>query len=64
MRGSSTQFFHQELFRQRLRTGNSHEVLQNAPNSQQPFIDSISEKGHLETFVTARLSMAFFSYRK
>jgi hypothetical protein len=26
-----------------------HEVLRNAPNSQQPFIDSDSEKGQFET---------------
>jgi hypothetical protein len=55
---------HKDQFRERIRSGNRpkrHEVLRNAPNSQQPFIDSDSEKGQFEPPLRPKLSMTYFS---
>lgn len=61
IKGSSMWFFHKDQFRERIRSDNTNEVLRNAPKSQQPFIDSDSEKGQFEPSVRARLPMACFS---
>ena len=61
IRVSSMWFFHKDQFRERISSGNTNEVLRNAPNSQQLFIDSDSEKGQFEPSLTAKLFMAYFS---
>jgi len=61
IRGSSMWFFHKDQFWKTIRSDNTNEVLRNAPNTQQPFIDSDSEKGQFELSLKARLPMAYFS---
>jgi len=54
-------FFHTDQCRERICSDNIYEVLLNAPNSQQTFIDSDSEKGQFEPSLRTKLPMASFS---